>query len=204
MRAVPALVALALVGCAGESPAPVCAAGRVQSCPCPGGAAGAQECGPGGLAWGACVCPGDAGVDAGADVGDASSAGDVSAPDDGGRDAALVDGAPAPRLYQACDLGADCGAGLTCVAVPGVVRDAGAGRGVCTTTCAASAECAGHESQQAVCAMGACFIEATDPRTGVDVARWCAPWGLSRAESSSARPADSHSPNPTYTAFCAP
>jgi hypothetical protein len=62
-----ALFVVALLACAGEAPETCGAIGRVASCPCPGGAQGAQECGPAGV-WGACICPG---ADAGPEVGDA-------------------------------------------------------------------------------------------------------------------------------------
>ena len=98
------VLVLALLGCGSVESAPRCEAGRVQSCPCAGGATGTQECGPLGAAWSACACGGG---DAGADVAVTDGAADAAG------DASLVDGAPAPRLYRACDLGGDCGAGLT-------------------------------------------------------------------------------------------
>jgi hypothetical protein len=189
-----ALVA-ALVGCGGVESAPRCEAGRVQSCPCAGGATGTQECGPSGAAWSACVC---SSADSGADVAvadGAADAGDASKLSDAAvGDASLVDGAPAPRLYRACDIGGDCGAGLMCVAVPGVVIDAGA-RGTCTTTCATSAECAGG----ALCVMGVCEVECP---TGED--RECTALGTA-CRVSRARTPDSRTPaGIPATAFCAP
>lgn len=189
------VLVLALLGCGSVESAPRCEAGRVQSCPCAGGATGTQECGPLGAAWSACACGGgDAGADVAvadgaADAGDASTISDAAV-----GDASLVDGAPAPRLYRACDLGGDCGAGLTCVAVPGLVRDAGAGRGVCTTSCLASTECAAG----ALCVMGACVINCV-PTTAV-----CASWGTSCSLSTTMTSETMALPTGTYTAFCAP
>jgi hypothetical protein len=123
------LALLALSACASD-PAPTCQLGRSQSCACSSGATGAQECGPLGV-WSPCVCTGS---DAGSDV---SPAADVDASSDAaGRDVLLVDGAPAPRLYESCDLGGDCGAGLECLAVPWL-DDAGT-RGLCTLRCPGS------------------------------------------------------------------
>lgn len=68
---------VALAACTGEPPASCGALGRSASCPCPGGAEGAQECGPSGV-WTACVCPPDAGAlpDASREPLDASAAPD--------------------------------------------------------------------------------------------------------------------------------
>jgi hypothetical protein len=51
---VAALCAL-VVACGYESPAARCELGRSLACVCPGGAPGAQECGPSGV-WGPCAC----------------------------------------------------------------------------------------------------------------------------------------------------
>jgi hypothetical protein len=188
---------LVLVGCGASPEAPRCELGRVQSCPCVGGGQGAQECGAVGV-WGACVCSsrdaavGDAVADGGADA----STGDVVAVGD----AVLVDGAVAPRLYRACDLGGDCGAGLTCVAVPGLLRDAGAGRGVCTTSCTTSADCAGRVPWRARCVEGSCFIDCAGPR---DADAVCAPWGTACLASRAVIP-ETELPSPTTTFYCAP
>ena len=132
---------------------------------------------------GRCVVDGDAATDA--DVAD------------------VLEDVP-PPLYCSCEpVGMPCGEGMECRAVP-VLVDAGSVRGVCTRSCASSAECPGRETRQAVCAGGGCFIEATDPRVGVDAARWCVPWGLTGAATSAVRAADSRSPNPMYTAYCVP
>lgn len=107
--ALAALAFAALLACAGEPPESCGAVGRVASCPCPGGAQGAQECGPLGV-WGACACPGtDAGAEAAAPdappppadgpagpeagVDAPEVAADAPAPPDGPREAA-VDATP--------------------------------------------------------------------------------------------------------------
>jgi hypothetical protein len=194
---------LVLVGCGASPEAPRCELGRVQSCPCVGGGQGAQECGAVGV-WGACACSprdaavGDAVADGGADAAADASTGDVVAVGD----AVLVDGAVAPRLYRACDLGADCGAGLTCVAVPGLVRDAGAGRGVCTTSCATSAECAGRVPWRGRCVEGSCFIDCAGPAP--DPETFCVPWGT-RCQLSTVRIPETELPAGTpYGAYCSP
>ena len=52
--------ALVCVACGGEDPEeardPVCEAGRVEACACPGGAEGAQACADDGSKWGECEC----------------------------------------------------------------------------------------------------------------------------------------------------
>ena len=71
-----------LLACAGDPPASCGAIGRVSSCPCPGGAQGAQECGPAGV-WSACACPGaDAGAEVGADAVAVVDAGPEASADD--------------------------------------------------------------------------------------------------------------------------
>jgi hypothetical protein len=71
MRRVIAILCLSVFACAGAAPA-ACDLGRVVACPCPGGASGAQECGPG-LVWSACVCAGtDGRPDVASDVPDAT------------------------------------------------------------------------------------------------------------------------------------
>jgi len=139
-----ALVAASLA--CGAEPLPSCGApGLARSCPCPGGAQGAQECGPGG-AWTACVCADggtleagvDAGRDAAPDIGpdvsaDASPAADADADADaavdGPRDATSTGSCPRGRdeecpvggvclgvaCYQGCEDGGACGAGERCV-----------------------------------------------------------------------------------------
>lgn len=68
-----ALLALVVAALAcGTEPPPSCGApGLVRACACVGGAAGAQECSPGG-AWSVCACPDggvmEASVDAGSDA----------------------------------------------------------------------------------------------------------------------------------------
>src|SRR5690606_15703367 len=69
-------------GAAGEDGAApmVCAPGKVEACPCPGGGQGAQACRDDGAGYGPCECaPGDGGA-----VGAGGSGG---APDDAGPDA---------------------------------------------------------------------------------------------------------------------
>lgn len=60
------MAALLLVACGGgggggESPesgdpSPVCEAGRVVECPCPGDVSGSQTCADDGSRWGSCLC----------------------------------------------------------------------------------------------------------------------------------------------------
>lgn len=69
------VLALALAACSAAPPPSCGAPGLARSCPCVGGAQGAQECSPGG-AWTACACA--AQVDAGSDAAAA-----VDAPSDG-------------------------------------------------------------------------------------------------------------------------
>lgn len=152
------VLVLALLGCGGVESAPRCELGRVQSCPCVGGGQGAQECGALGV-WSPCVCTGS---DAGADV---SPSADVDASSDAGRDALLVDGAPAPRLYESCDLGGDCGAGLECLAVPGL--DGGT-RGVCSVRCTTDFGCPGPGLLHALCGDGMCLVNCARGPTGND------------------------------------
>lgn len=202
MRSFGLVLAVVLLGCGGAESSPRCEAGRVQSCPCAGGSMGTQECGPSGTAWSACVCSssdaavGDVVADGAADAAGDASTGDVVVVGD----AVLVDGAGAPRLYRACDIGDDCGAGLTCIAVPGLLRDAGAGRGVCTTTCATSADCAGRVPWRARCVEGSCFIDCAGPR---DADAVCAPWGTACLASRAVIP-ETELPSPTTTFYCAP
>ena len=81
-----------LAGCGNSTTAPICVPGRVESCPCPTGGAGAQECLANGT-FGACVC---LAIDAGAvaDVGlDASTQVDGGVLEDAAPlDAAIEDG----------------------------------------------------------------------------------------------------------------
>lgn len=154
MRPLIALALLVLVAaCSSSEPSGArCEVGRSQSCACLDGGTGAQECSPAGVS-GACVCTGrDAGSDATSEAGDAADAGgDVAT------DFVLIDGAPAPRLYEGCELGdagSDCGPGLECLAVPWGT-DAGT-RGVCSVRCPGGSndECPGRFALYAVCLPG--------------------------------------------------
>ena len=143
------VLVLALLGCGSVESAPRCEAGRVQSCPCAGGATGTQECGPLGAAWSACAC-GDAGVaaDDGPPPSDAPAAADAvtdaseaAARPDGAADAPLCPawwgecspGACVPLASTAAHCGR-CGAACspswrcergTCVSPSGVTCDPG-------------------------------------------------------------------------------
>ena len=137
MRSLAALLlAFVLVAC-GSSPPPSCGApGLTRSCPCPGGAQGAQECSPGG-AWSLCSCPApDAGQDA---------APEAAAPADAVQDSA-AEASVCPAGWGECSPGAcmnlattaahcgRCGAACspswrcergTCVSPSGVTCDPG-------------------------------------------------------------------------------
>lgn len=162
MRSTLALLALLALSACASDPAPTCELGRSQSCACSNGSTGAQECGPLGV-WSPCVCTGsDAGTDAG---GDASPMPADDASSDAARDVILVDGAPAPRLYESCDLGGDCGAGLECLAVPGL--DGGT-RGVCSVRCSGNGDCPGPVFLFAACGGGVCSKNCAVGPTGQD------------------------------------
>lgn len=95
-----------LLACAGDPPASCGAIGRVSSCPCPGGAQGAQECGPAGV-WSACACPGaDAGAEVGADAVAVVDAGPEASADD----APPALDADAVAVVDAPDAASDAGA----------------------------------------------------------------------------------------------
>ena len=117
------LSALLLFACAPDPVAPACIAGRVAPCPCPGGLEGSQVCESSG-AFGACACPGDAGVDA-RDGREAPPA-DAELPRDTG--ASAVDGGP-----DACTQGTatDC-CGVRCSTSHG---GAACVMGRCTIAC---------------------------------------------------------------------
>jgi hypothetical protein len=145
-----ALLALVVAALAcGTEPPPSCGApGLVRACACVGGAAGAQECSPGG-AWSTCAC-GDAGVaaDDGPPPSDAPAAADAvtdaseaAARPDGAADAPLCPawwgecspGACVPLASTAAHCGR-CGAACspswrcergTCVSPSGVTCDPG-------------------------------------------------------------------------------
>lgn len=122
MRNLAALVLVLAALCAcGADPLPSCGApGLARSCPCPGGAQGAQECGPGG-AWEACVC---ATPDAAPDA-----AADAVAPPDGPRDA--------PAEASACPAGwGECSPGA-CVNLASTAAHCGA----CGYACPSHARC---------------------------------------------------------------
>lgn len=99
-----ALIALviAALACGADAPPSCGAPGLVRACACVGGAAGAQECSPGG-AWSVCVCPDGGATEAGADAeGDAPTPPDAPAPD-------ALDGAgPGPDAAVCAPGFADC------------------------------------------------------------------------------------------------
>lgn len=113
-----ALLALVVAALAcGTEPPPSCGApGLVRACACVGGAAGAQECSPGG-AWSTCACPDGGAAEAGVDAG---SDGDLDAGLDAAGDAhvdhaeagqpdAASDAAEVPEDNGGCPVGmADC------------------------------------------------------------------------------------------------
>ncbi len=149
MRNLAALVLVLAALCAcGADPLPSCGApGLARSCPCPGGAQGAQECGPGG-AWEACVCAdggaAEAGVDAGRDAAQVDAAHEAATdapPADAAEDTA---GDARPPTEDRLDDGGCPGGFAQCVGVTCVnLMTSRMWCGDCRAVCGAQSECIG-------------------------------------------------------------
>lgn len=118
------LALLALVACSPVEAPSRCAPGVQIACACPGGAQGAQACGPSGDGYGACACPDGA---APGDVAVADSATADAVPDRAEVD--TIEGVDADAA-PADDTGSRC---VLCPEVPGAVTTCEAG--VCGWTC---------------------------------------------------------------------
>ncbi len=104
------VLALALAACSAAPPPSCGAPGLARTCPCPGGAQGAQECGPGG-AWEVCACPrGDSGADDDAPPSPSDASATVDAVTDASEAATRPDGAAdgplCPSGWGECSPGA--------------------------------------------------------------------------------------------------
>ena len=158
-----ALFVVALLACAGEAPETCGAIGRVASCPCPGGAQGAQECGPAGV-WGACACPGaDAGAEAAATDAPPPPVDGPAGPEAGADAPEVAADAPAPPDGPAvCPAGfADCdrSAASGCETATG---DDVANCGMCGARCPATA------TQAPTCSAGRCGLACLPGRADCD------------------------------------